>query len=309
MIKANFSKLTFATIACLMLMTGVVSADTKVKSRQTSGGQTMENISYIKGKRQRTEMNNGQMITVQQCDLRRNLQIVPQSKAYIVQPYDVEATATNNSSVPQSSATTKGGVVTSTITIRDTGERKQMFGYTARHLITTMVTESTPNSCSPTNSKMEFDGWYIDAAFALDCGNQNSSSTYRTQANGGCQDRYVTKQVGTAKRGYPVWEKTTMFDANGVATYSTLNEVIEISAATLDAALFEVPEGYREVKDYASMYSTTSTSSNSNQGATNDQAETTSSTNQNSRPSQKPSEPTKPTEVKNSNPLRRIWPQ
>ena len=62
MIKTNISKTAFTTIACLMLMTGVVNADTKVKSRQTSGGQTMENTSYIKGKRQRTEMNNGQMV-------------------------------------------------------------------------------------------------------------------------------------------------------------------------------------------------------------------------------------------------------
>ena len=155
-----------------MTMSGIASADTKVKSRQTSGGQTYENTSYIKGKRQRSETNNGQMIMLQQCDLRRNIQIMPQAKVYVVQPYDQPATsnAANTSSPSYQPGTTKkGGVVTSTVTTRDTGERKQMFGYTARHIITTMVTDSSPDACSPMKSKMEIDGWYIDAAFALDC--------------------------------------------------------------------------------------------------------------------------------------------
>jgi hypothetical protein len=258
MIKTNISKLTFASIACLMLMTGVVSADTKVKSRQTSGGQTMENTSYIKGKRQRTEMNNGQMITIQQCDLRRNIQIMPQAQAYVIQPYDDATTATTNAqgTASQPNPTTKGGVVTSTVTSRDTGERKQMFGYTARHIITTMITESSPDACSQTKSKMEIDGWYIDAAFALDCGSPNYSSSGSKTSGGGCRDRYVTKQLGTAKRGYPVWEKTTMFDGNGNPSYSSINEVIEFSQATLEPSLFEVPAGYREVPDFASAFST-----------------------------------------------------
>src|SRR5918999_534928 len=72
---------TLLTIFCLFVVSGAVSADTKVKIRQTSGGQTYENTSYIKGKRQRTETNNGQMIVLQQCDLRRNIQIMPQAKA------------------------------------------------------------------------------------------------------------------------------------------------------------------------------------------------------------------------------------
>src|SRR5688500_585393 len=205
-------------IACLITFAGSASADTKVKSRQTNGGQTYENTSYIKGKRQRTEMNNGQMIVLQQCDLRRNIQIMPQAQAYIIQPYD---DASNTSSTytgrvdSQPTATTKGGIVTSTVTSKDTGERKQMFGYTARRIITTMETESSPDACTQMKSKMQIDGWYIDAAFALDCDSGLSHRQYTPPQSGGCQDRYVTKQVGTAKRGYPVWEKMTMVDPNG----------------------------------------------------------------------------------------------
>ena len=42
-------------------------------------GQTFENTTYIKGKRQRTEQNMGamQMINLTQCDLKRGVQMNP----------------------------------------------------------------------------------------------------------------------------------------------------------------------------------------------------------------------------------------
>jgi len=251
---------TAISLGCLLTISGIASADTKIKSRQTSGGQTYENTSYIKGKRQRSETNNGQMIVLQQCDLRRNIQIMPQANAYIIQPYDEPATTTSASSTTaQPGAVKKGGVVTSTVTTRDTGERKQMFGYTARRIITMMTTDSSPDACSPIKSKMEIDGWYIDAAFALDCDVSQAYKSYRPQTAAGCQDRYETKQVGMAKKGFPVWEKMTMFGADGAESFSTVNEVVEFSQATLDASLFDIPAGYREVKDFASAFSTPTT--------------------------------------------------
>src|SRR5688572_7458183 len=192
---------TLLTIFCLFVMSGAASADTKVKTRQTSGGQTYENTSYIKGKRQRSEMNGGQMVTVTQCDLQRNITIMPEARTYMIQPYDQPsgqtststAANTSNRPAPSQPTVTKGGVVTSTVTTRDTGERKQMFGYTARHIITTMVMDSSPDACSPMKTKMEIDGWYIDAAFALDCDLGRNYTPPRTTASGGCQDRYQTK--------------------------------------------------------------------------------------------------------------------
>jgi hypothetical protein len=252
------------SVGCLMTISGVVSADTKVKLRQTSGGQTYENTSYIKGKRQRSETNNGQMVMLQQCDLRRNIQIMPQAKAYMIQPYDQPSNAANTNTVTsQPGAVKKGGVVTSVVTTKDTGERKQMFGYTARHIITTMETNSSPDACSPMKSKMQIDGWYIDAAFALDCDSSQAYKSYKPQAVNGCQDRYDTKQIGLAKKGYPVYEKMTMFGDDGAESFSTTNEVVEFSQATLDAGLFDVPADYREVKDFASLYNTNSTSTES----------------------------------------------
>src|SRR5690349_21372482 len=190
---------TIFTSFCLVVLATVVNADTTVKIRQTSNGQTYENSTYIKGKRQRSETNGGQMITITQCDLRRNLMLMPMTKTYMVQLYDDAssssgAAATATGRPPLQQPEKKGGVITSTVTTRDTGERKQMFAYTARHIITTMMMESSPDACSPMKNKMEIDGWYIDATFALDCDTGRNYAPYRPHMNtGGCQDRYETK--------------------------------------------------------------------------------------------------------------------
>ena len=289
MLKTTFLR-TAILIACVSLIPATASADTKVKSRQTSGGQTYENTSYIKGKRQRSETNNGQMIMIQQCDLRRNIQIMTPAKAYMIQPYDQPSTSTTT---PNTGTTTsqpgevkKGGLVTSTVTTKDTGERKQMFGYTARHIITTMEMKSSPDACSTVNTKMQIDGWYIDAAFALDCDSNRAYSSYRPPAVGGCQDRYETKTIGVARKGYPVWEKMTMFGPEGAESFSSTNEVVEFSQATLDASLFEIPEGYREVKDFASAFSApTGTSDTGNPSTADTAPATTTATGNTNQPS------------------------
>lgn len=259
--------------ACLSI---TAFADVKIKSRQSVQGQTQENTIYIKGKRQRTEAMNGQIVTIQQCDLRRDLQLMPPARVYTVTPYE-ESTGTRVNTASQTPATTttpsatQGGLVTTTITTKDTGERKQMFGYPARHIISTIETVSSPDACTPVKSKMVQDGWYIDATFQLTCDTDQRGKYYRSLAKAGCQDKHQTKQIGTAKIGYPVWVKMTIFGDNGTESFSMINEVIELSPATLDAALFELPAGYREVPDFAGVSMANQTSlSSSEQPASND---------------------------------------
>lgn len=237
-------------LLCVAATASVAHADVKIKSRQTTQGQTYENTTYIKGKRQRSEQMGGQLIAIQQCDLRRDLQLMPQAKVYTVNPYETaNASGATLVDTIHPSGVTKGGVVSTTVTNKETGERRQMFGYTARRIITTMTTESSADSCSPMNSKMEIDGWYIEAAFQLDCDTGRNYSNYRPPQKAGCQDKYQMKTIGAAKRGYPVYEKMTMFGEDGRESFTMVSEVVELSQATLDAALFDVPADYREVKD------------------------------------------------------------
>lgn len=261
----------FAFLLACTVFSQNVFADVKIKSRQTMQGQTYESTTYIKGKRQRSEraIGGSSMVDIMQCDLKRNLRVVPQTRTYMVDAWETgAATTTQNASDksanrnPQTAAQ-KGGVVTITYTTKDTGERKQMFGYTARRITTTIETESSLEACTPVKNKMQTDGWYIDAAFALDC-QMERYQNYRPESNKpDCQDRYVTKNVGTAKRGYPVWEKMTMFDDAGKESYSMINEVIELSNATLEASLFDVPSDYREVKSAQELYTSAAAMNNS----------------------------------------------
>jgi hypothetical protein len=241
-------------------------ADVKVKSRQTMSGQTTENTTYIKGKRSRTENNiaGNQMVTLTQCDLRRSVQLNPQTQVYIINSWENDTTVPTTTTQTGNTKTEvkKGGVITTTVTTKDTGETRKMFGYTARHLVITTESEASPDACTPMKkSKMVTDGWYIDAAFALDCDYGTNGGYYNRGNSGGCRDKYDFKQIGTAKRGYPVIEKMTMFDETGKETFTMTNEVLELATAALDAALFDVPQGYREVKDSSAMYASMTQSS------------------------------------------------
>jgi hypothetical protein len=256
----KFQLISAAIVLAVTAFTGNALADVKVKSKTTASGQSYENTTYIKGKRQRTEAMNGMSINLTQCDLRRGIQINPASQTYMVSLFEqATASAQNVSNAKSDGVVRAGGTVTSTVTIKDTGERKQMFGYTARHLIITTEMASSPDACSVTNMKMQTDGWYIDTEFALDC-DYGSGYAASYSAKQGCRDKYVSKQVGAGKRGFPVYEKMTMFDESGKESFSTVNEVIEFSRATLDPSLFEVPAGYREVKDAQEMYASAAAS-------------------------------------------------
>jgi hypothetical protein len=203
-------------------------------------------------------------VSLTQCDLRRSVQLSPQTKTYMVNPFaqtTTQTTTTTPASTTKNGVVETGGKITTTYTIKDTGERKQMFGFPARHLIMTMESVSSPDACTKTNTKMQTDGWYIDAEFVLDCDYGYQGYAGRSGKPGGCQDKYEMKTVGTAKRGYPVYEKMTMFDESGKETYSMVNEVVELSKATLDAGLFDVPQDYREVSDAAQMYAAMASSS------------------------------------------------
>lgn len=248
-------------------------ADVKIKSKQTVSGQSYENTTYIKGKRSRSERDMGQMkmIDLTQCDLKRSVQMNEMSKTYIINMFNqVTEVSNEKASAPKTDGVVRaGGTITSTVTYKDTGETRKMFGYVAKHIITTMETTSSADACAPNNTKMQIDGWYIDAAFALDCQNDYYKNGYAPNPKQGCQDKYQMKTVGNAKRGYPVYEKMTMFDESGKESMSMVTEVVELSQATLDQALFEIPEGYREVKDMSQMYSASSMTTNSNSDSMN----------------------------------------
>lgn len=265
----KFSRFIFLGML-IFISSNAVFADIKIKSKQSmsSSGQSFENTTYIKGKRQRSETMNGMSVNITQCDLRRAIQMNPAAKTFTVNEFGQIDATTDTTKVKANSPTIKGGRVISTINIKDTGERKQMFGFQARRLIITMDTNSTPDACNKTNSKIETDGWYVDFDVNFDCDQTFDPRRYDPPSTkGGCQDKYEMKQTGSGKRGYPLYEKMTMFDEAGEVTMTMINEVVELSKDVLDQSLFEVPPGYREVKDASQLYDIASMTAAANSDA------------------------------------------
>lgn len=244
------------------------------KIRQSSGmmGMNSEPTIYVKGMRKRTEpgktMGMQQPTTIEQCDLQRTIKINDKKKLYFIEPFDkpneevIDEDAPKTKPAPKPVASTKpqkGGMIEMWYTITDTGERKQMYGFTARHIWTYQKMKPSADACYMKDSMIiKTDGWYIDLP-QFNCPVHYNS--YRPQQPGerpkpDCQDRYVNHRRGKGKLGFPLTETRTiiMGGANPqMSEFTTKVETIEFSAAKLDSMLFEIPPGYTETKNEADL--------------------------------------------------------
>ncbi len=229
-------------------------SDLKIRYKTMMSGNPSESVTMIKGARDRSEMRMGygmDTVNITQCDLKRIIQLSEKTKKYVITPMvgtESNAATTTTSATPTSrEPVQRGGVVTYITTATDTGERKEMFGFTARHLKTTLTMKSSPDACNPVNQRIETDGWYIDFAVSFNCDlGRTQMMANRPTMPGGCQDRVVTRQEGTVKLGYPLVENVTMYGPDGNVMFTSLKEVLELSREPLDAALFDIPQGYVE---------------------------------------------------------------
>ncbi|MDP9262828.1 MAG: hypothetical protein M3O85_00740 [Acidobacteriota bacterium] len=237
----------FAVAAVLVCFSCAASADLKIKTRTTVMGHTTESTVYIKGARERREMSLGgyTATTITQCDQKRSVTISG-DRCMVMQMGAGEASCPAapglGGEMPGSAPPRKGGTVTITRTVTDTGERQDMFGYKARHLKTSMTMEPSPDACNQSHMRMETDGWYADLSAAFSCSNESVPP----MACGGmgrsaprCSDRFVMKGGGGVARGYPLKLTTSITSDQG--TFTTTTEVVELTNETVDAGLFDAP--------------------------------------------------------------------
>lgn len=115
----------------------------------------------------------------------------------------------------------------------DTGERREFFGHTAKHLLVSERHVAQPGACEPTY-QIQKDGWYIPPAEAGARGSYHLSA-YAGFA-GRCLDTIVKHGVSSPP-GIPVLER------DGEVT----REILALSNDPLDKSLFEIPSGFRKV--------------------------------------------------------------
>lgn len=258
-------------LVVLLCVCASAHADLKITRKTGAGGYSGQSTVYVKGARERTEMPT--VTTIRQCDLKRTIQINERARKYVIVP-DSEVGADTPAparTTPQGPKTTRrGAIITYTVNVNDTGERKQVFGYTARHVKTTTVMDAPAEACNPGHFEMESDGWYIDFAAggpACDIDRPTPPPTHGSRPD--CADQIRYKTTGSGRLGFPVMVTTKMKmggaeggdddDAEVAAAMSNAMtstiEVTEISKVTLDPALFDVPAGYTQAASAQELYS------------------------------------------------------
>ena len=255
-------------ILCLVLIgvSGAAQAQQNYKIRQTMSmnGQKSESTIYVKNSRKRTEGGGfmgmgGDVADVEQCDLKRNLKISDKKKMYAIEPFD-DGTGDTTPMTPTTKTpkakVEKGGTVTLISNINDTGERKQMFGLTARHIKTSVTMQASPDACMKGNMKTETDGWYIDLpSFSCPITVRPQMPQMGGNSGGGCRDKMLFKTTGGGKLGFPLTETRTMsMGEGGEMSFTQTVETLEFSKATLADALFDIPAGYALTDNSQNLY-------------------------------------------------------
>jgi len=234
------------------------------KLRQVNSvmGMKSETTIYVKGKRKRTEAAGmmgmpPQPVVIEQCDLQRYVKLNDKKKLYFIEPFgkddvidDDVKTAIVKTKPATAVKTEKGGVIYMWYNISDTGERKKMNGFTARHVWTTQKIKPSPDACMMKDSMIiKTDGWYIDLPeFNCPVRYSGTTSTPKQKYEPTCKDRFESHRSGKGKLGFPLTETRTIIMGNGSAQkteMSTTLETLEFSTPKLDSMLFEIPPGYK----------------------------------------------------------------
>ena len=259
----------YAVVLCLI---STSLADVTIKQRVTMSGQKFESTRRIKGSRERTEQRMEmadpamaaympQIATVTQCDLKRRIQINDRKQSYFIEQFETsESESTARPARPTqpttSGPTRNGGTMTMTYNVRDTGERKMMFGLQANHIITTQEMESSADSCNgPSKTKYEYDGWYVDFAADFSC-----STTYAAPSSPGrlpkpdCVDHVVRRGTGTAPKGMMLEGTMKIYGPDGSVQMSQTTETLELNHDALDSSLFDIPTSYKLASSSQDLY-------------------------------------------------------
>jgi hypothetical protein len=246
--------LSASVLTLVLLATASEAQDLHIKKNITVTGNVVSSTeTSIKGARIRdvNQTPAGNTITLRQCDLKRTVTINEQAQSYYLanDPQDVAAARAAALATGAPIPETTGGKIEITSTFTDTGERKTMFGYSARHLKIKVTEASSEKACSQVHQSFDIDGWYADVGKELAGCNQFAPPVQIAQ---GCQDSIEEHHSGNGKAGYPLSQTISMPGPDGPTTVTIA--VSELNKQTLDKALFEVPDGYHQVASLAELH-------------------------------------------------------
>ncbi|MBY0497458.1 MAG: hypothetical protein K2Y23_24915 [Cyanobacteria bacterium] len=213
-------------------------ADVRYKTRYTTGAETTESVTFITSERERYEL--GDIVLIKQRDQKRNVQISRSASSYVIVPDSAPA--------PAAAAAAAPGVVNVTVSIVDLGDRKDVFGQTARRVRTVMQREPQPGACDQSKALTQTDAWYIDVPKVMAA----APDTSKAAPASGCADEIKISETGDATLiGFPIGYTTTLTDLvdKEAKPVESSMEVTEFEVLKLDAALFDIPAGLTAAAD------------------------------------------------------------
>ena len=218
-------------------------ADLKVSNKTIVGRQSFDGTVLMKAGKIRSETNfmlGSSVVTLQDCSNHLLIQLNERAHTYLI-------TNLSSETSPPSANTGAGQTVTLDINQEDTGERREILGYPARH-IKGMITAQGGSAACHSNFQVTTDGWYIDIPETQGCVPPEREMLRTRMQRDECDDRILTKISGVGRLGYPVLLDTVIKEKQG--DVSLHHETTNLSSATLDASLFEIPAGYARVQSY-----------------------------------------------------------
>jgi len=186
-------------------------------------------------------------INIYDCPRQRLIKVDDHTHTYMVLKL-------NRARPPQSSESDKedAATLTRTIDLHDTGERRDFFGFTARHIQGTTTEKGGTGACARDgSSSVWIDGWYIDPPVQGSCYWPTVHDMFN-HPDQGCSNPVKVKVTGVNFLGYTMQNNSgpSKDEKNMVIR----NETTSASTAQLDPSLFEPPTGYREVHTYRELY-------------------------------------------------------
>lgn len=249
----------------LAAMSGARASDLKVVSVvRFQNGDTDTSVRYYQGERTRVESRDRRSwkpgvvtygprrATIFQCDAQRVVELNLEAHKYAVFELNDDCRGRSAPPLPAPQGTTSVYLEST-----DTGERSQILGHTARHIVTHQRQVAGPGACWG-NHEMDLDGWYIDIPEQpVDQKHRRSAvdgTAHVIMSGANCRDKIEVHHQGIEKPGFPVklvqTSRSLLPQPDGTSKEYTSrweSEVTELSDAPLDAALFDLPTGFSKV--------------------------------------------------------------
>jgi hypothetical protein len=254
------------------------TAGIKLTTRHTSNGAfASEQTQYIQADRRRMEFRNAtggppkadgtmdinygpHLAAIERCDLAQAFELNLDDRQYNVGIYPPRQ-LTKEERQARGLATelhylSEKPTIRVEITTVDTNERKEFFGHTARHVITT--NKQIPLEGSQAQlSETVTDGWYIDLETRISCDpwRRPDGHSYAFLAVGGQPiERRTFAIKGKREAGFPIELKTTtrsitVLPDGTKKEFTSTSEMLvtDLEEKPLDPTLFAVPPRFRKV--------------------------------------------------------------